>query len=74
MSILTYRPKELATQRKLTSDIKNNTDNLTFAESKNDNARAAAYHESSNLLADLNIKALERQTAEDYFGEYNLEH
>ena len=34
------RPGELITQRKITSDIKNDTDSLTFADDKALNARS----------------------------------
>ena len=37
------RPDELITQRKITSDIKNDTDSLTFADDKALNARLRAY-------------------------------
>ena len=37
------RPGELITQRKITSDIKNDTDSLTFADDKALNSRSKAY-------------------------------
>lgn len=72
MSINTLRPTELIDHRKIVSDKINNTENLTFAESKNDNTRAAAYHDSSNLRADLDIKYLEQLSPSDDLLDYDL--
>lgn len=74
MSILTYRPQELATNRKLASDIKNNTDSLTFAgrEKPSSHGKAAkAVRDRKDLL---NIKVLEADVdSVEYFDEL-LEH
>ena len=59
-----YRPKELTEQRKIASDIKNNTDELTF-EKKSDNARAAAYRNTRDLAYTKEIAKLESQSNED---------
>jgi len=53
MSLLNYRPAELIDTRKLASDAKNTGENLTFlnvVNSKNDNARSAAYIHNTNIL------------------------
>lgn len=43
MSILQYRSSELMATRKLASDIKNDTDSLTFAPAKPSYIQARAY-------------------------------
>ena len=56
-------------RRKTHSDKINNTDSLTFAESKNGNTRADAYRCSRGVKDKLEIKYLEQQTDEEYFNE-----
>lgn len=67
MSMNTYQPNELAEQRKITSDLKNKTDNLTFTDSrtKNNQSKAKAVRDK---LDSLSIKALERETVTDYYN------
>ena len=57
MSINTLRPEELIKFRKLTSDAKNNTDDLTFNSSSN-NTRAAAYKRNREIKDELLINRL----------------
>jgi len=59
MSLLDYKPAELISERKLASDAKNTGENLTFlnvVNSKNDNARSAAYIINSNTLAAMELE------------------
>ena len=57
MSINTLRPEELIKFRKLTSDAKNNTDDLTFNSGSN-NTRAAAYKRNREIKDELLINRL----------------
>ena len=57
MSINTLRPEELIKFRKLTSDAKNNTDDLTFG-SDSKNTRAAAYKRNREIKDELLINRL----------------
>lgn len=66
-----YRPKELTEKRKAESDIKNDTDELTF-ESRNNNARAAAYLENRNKADDKVISELEKNDEELMLAELEL--
>ncbi len=59
-----YRPRDIADERKKASDLKNNTDKLTF-DGANNNARAKAYKKTRELNSDKEIKALSELTAED---------
>lgn len=64
MSINSYRPTELMAQRQKASNAKNNTNNLTFADSKNECARSAAALKVRDRKSHLEIDALEKQTNE----------
>lgn len=70
MSILDYRPKELAAQRKITSDAKNNTESLTFEDSKDSNKRAAAYKGVREYMdkKDLRLRLNAIDYDEDYYN------
>ena len=70
MSILNYRPTELTTQRKLVSDAKNNTESLTFEESKDSCKRAEAYKGVREYMdkKDLRLKLSVIDYNEDYYN------
>lgn len=61
--------KEEIERRKTTSDFKNDTDNLTFADSKNRSSHGEAAREVRDRKDRLEIKALEVQTEYDYYNE-----
>lgn len=58
MSILTYRPAELATSRKITSDLANNTDELTFNSRSKNSSHGIAAKAVRDRADNLNIKFL----------------
>ena len=64
MSILNYRPEELTTQRKITSDAKNNTDELTFP---NTVKAKSKYSKISRKRDDLELEALIENGDRAYF-------
>lgn len=70
MSILNYRPQELATQRKIVSDAKNNTESLVFHDSKDGDKRAKAYKSVREYQDDkelrLKLNIIEYQ--DDYYN------
>jgi len=72
MSILTVGPSEIA-RRKTVSDFKNNTDNLTFSESKTNSSHGAAYKTNRERKEDADIKALENQTVDSYYNDLELD-
>ena len=60
-----YRPRELAAERKAASDIKNDTDSLTFGASAKSNVRAKAYRDSRDKKDRMEISKLRQQTDEE---------
>lgn len=54
-------------RRKTVSDKINDTEALVFEDTAKFNSRAGAYRSTRDLKDRLEIKALERQTDEDYF-------
>jgi len=59
-------------RRKTISDIKNDTDRETFANSSKESSHGAAAREVRNRKDYFEIKVLEHQTDEDYFNDmYN---
>lgn len=54
-------------RRKTVSDEINNTEALIFEDTAKFNSRAGAYRATRDLKDRLEIKALERQTDEDYW-------
>ena len=74
MSILTYRPQELATARKLTSDAKNDTDALAFDSRNKISSHGEAAKKVRERKDKLNIQALEAKVdSADYFDQYDIE-
>jgi len=67
MSINHISADEIA-RRKTVSDYKSNTDNLTFAESKNNSSHGEAAKRVRELKEEADIKALEQQTDTDYYN------
>lgn len=59
MSILSYRPEELATSRKIASDIKNNTDSLTFSSRERGSSHGVAAKAVREHNDDLEAKVLQ---------------
>ena len=72
MSILTVGPSEIA-RRKTVSDFKSSTDNLTFADSRINSSHGEAAQSVRARKDSLAIKALETQTVDDYYNEFELE-
>ncbi len=56
-------------RRKIISDNKNDTDNLTFADSKTNSSHGEAAKAVRDRSDSLKIKHLESQTEEDYYNE-----
>lgn len=54
MSILTYRPKELCEQRKINSDAKNDTEDLTFSNTEKKNQMTVNHIEAHKRLDQIN--------------------
>ena len=74
MSILTYRPQELATARKLTSDAKNDTDALTFDSRNKISSHGEAAKKVRERKDQLNIQALEAKVdSAAYFDGYDID-
>lgn len=69
MSINTYRPAELALQRKIASDNKNKTDDFTFKGSEIKSSHGRAYKKVRIIKDDSEINRLANQSDEDYFNE-----
>lgn len=69
MSILTYRPQELIENRKAVSDALNNTDELSFTNSKKKSSHGEAAAAVRNKASIMNIQKLCTQTDTDYFEE-----
>ena len=68
MSINTITTKELANQRKITSDFKNNTDDLTFGgQSVTNSSHGLSYKKVRIIKDDCEIDRLINQTDTDYF-------
>ncbi len=58
MGINNYRPEELTTQRKITSDAKNDTDDLVFKGDSNNGSRANAYRGVREFKDNLELSKL----------------
>ena len=65
MSILSLKPKELIAQRKINSDLKDNTSELTHRTEREYGTRAAAYRSKRDLLDEMEIKKLLASSDED---------
>jgi len=64
--------KEEISRRKITSDVKNDTDSLIFEDTKSNNKNAAAYRGVRNYEDDRLIANMENLSDKDYFEElYN---
>ena len=59
MSILTYRPEELCNQRKRVSDIKSDTEALTFTNKSRKSSKGTAYLSIRERQDDLELAAIE---------------
>ena len=72
MTILNYRPQELIAQRRIMSDIKNDTDNETF-DSSNNSASAAAFRSSRDKKdGDYIAKLICSSDESDMLAEFEL--
>lgn len=71
MSILTIGPEEI-NRRKTASDLKNNTDDLTFNNPNKPSSHGAAAKEVRDKIELLKIKTLERRSDIDDLLEYDL--
>jgi len=72
MSINLMGKNELANNRKIVSDFKNNTDSLTFEDSKLFNEKGKAYSAVRNIQDDKLMASLENICNKEYFEElYN---
>ena len=67
MSILNYRPEELTTQRKITSDAKNNTEELTFDNKGKRSSHGNAAAKVRAYKDDLELEALIENGDRAYF-------
>lgn len=68
-----YRPHELMERRKATSDAKNDTSDLTFANTAIPSSHGAAFQEVSNIKSDIEMdKVVVDVDSEAYFDEYDL--
>lgn len=69
MSILDYRPQELIAQRKIVSDFKSDTEDLTFSNSSKASSHGEAAASVRDKICVLEIEALERETDKDYYND-----
>ena len=69
MCINPLRPEELINKRKELSDIANNTESETFANTGLSSSRGAAYEAVRNKEDDLELEFLEKMNEEDYFND-----
>ena len=73
MSINDYRPQEIIEQRKRVSDLKNDTDDLTFFNPNKPSSHGEAAKKIRDAESVLEIKSLKRRTDIDDLLEYDLE-
>lgn len=71
MSILTIGPEEI-NRRKTASDLKNDTDDLTFENPNKPSSHGAAAKEVRDKIDVKHIEALERRSDIDDLLEYDL--
>lgn|GEM_PF-4695577 len=72
MMSINHIGKEEISRRKITSDVKNDTDSLIFEDTKSNNKNAAAYRGVRNYEDDRLIANMENLSDKDYFEElYN---
>ncbi len=74
MSINNYRPEELTTQRKIISDAKNDTDDLTFHNKDKVSKRGIAYTKVRDIKDDLELEALAENGDRAYLESLEFNH
>ena len=74
MSILSYRPTELATARKIASDLRDGSEDLTIKSRDKMSSHGIAAKKVRERNDELNIQALSVDVdSADYFDEYDVD-